>query len=72
MLLWIPGSGGGSGAEGSRERLRQLVSVNANICWAETGDICRDSVAVLAVGFFSAGILCRTADSEPWLFQLCD
>lgn len=72
MLLWIPGSEGGSGAERSREGLRQLVSVNANICWAKTGDICRDSVAVLAVGFFSAGILCRRADSEPWLLPLCD
>lgn len=75
MLLWIPGSGGGGGAERSKEALRQLVSVNANICWAKTGEICRDSVAVLAVGFFSgkaAEILYRTGDSEPWLFPLCD
>lgn len=51
------------------------MSVNANICWAKTGEICRDSVAVLAVGFFSgkaAEILYRTGDSEPWLFPLCD
>lgn len=48
------------------------MSVNANICWAKTGEIWRDCVAVLAVGFFSgkaAGILCRTGDSEPWLFH---
>ena len=73
-IQW-PGSGGWGGAEGSKEGLRQLVSVNANICWAKTGEICRDSVAVLAVGFFSgkaAGILCRTGDSEPWLFPLCN
>lgn len=40
------------------EELRQLASVDANICWAKTGEICRESaVAVLAFGFFSDKIL---------------
>ena len=62
------------GAEGPRGGLRQLVSVNANTCWAKTGETCRESVAVLPIGFFSgkaAGILCRTGHWEPWLLLLC-
>lgn len=40
------------------EELRQLASVDANICWAKTEEICRGSVvAVLAFGFFSGKIL---------------
>lgn len=37
---------------------QQLASVDANICWAKTGEICRGfAVAVLAFGLFSGKIL---------------
>lgn len=43
---------------GGGEELRHLASVDANICWAKTGEICRESaVAILAFGFFSDKIL---------------
>lgn len=53
MLSGIPGSGGGGGAERSKEALRQLVSVNATSAGQKLVKSAGTLVAVLAVGFFS-------------------